>query len=551
MTEDARPMGRAVLAALAFATLLAAAPAARGQTGTPAPAAGTPRALTLDEALRIAEGESEALDIARAGVTRARGEQYRARAELFPQISGSASYSRALRSEFQSLGGGGADTTQTGPTDCNGYTPNPANPLEQRVDSLEHAVDCAVNGNPFAGLGDLPFGRENTWRLGLNLSQTLFAGGRVRAQGRAAEAGRQRAEIALASQRAQLALDVTEAYYDAALADRLAGIAEATLAQAERTLRQTQLARDVGNQPEFDLLRATVARDNQRPVVIQRRADRDLAVLRLKQLLNLPLDQPVTLATPLGDEAVPVSRFATTEAPADSTDLRAPVRQAARVAEAQEQALRIARAQRFPTVRLTSDYGRVAYPEGAFPAWGDFRSNWTVGASLSVPIFTGGRIRGDVLVAQAGRDEALAQLRQTRELAALDTRTQLQRLATARAQWEASAGTVEQARRAYEIAEVRYNEGISTQVELADARILLQQAEANRASAARDYLVARARVELLADLPFDLAGAQAAAAQQLQQQQQQPSTTTQTQQQTPQGGGADQTQGGFSGTGGA
>lgn len=544
-------MGRAVLAALAFATLLAAAPAARGQTGTPAPAAGTPRALTLDEALRIAEGESEALDIARAGVTRARGEQYRARAELFPQISGSASYSRALRSEFQSLGGGGADTTQTGPTDCNGYTPNPANPLEQRVDSLEHAVDCAVNGNPFAGLGDLPFGRENTWRLGLNLSQTLFAGGRVRAQGRAAEAGRQRAEIALASQRAQLALDVTEAYYDAALADRLAGIAEATLAQAERTLRQTQLARDVGNQPEFDLLRATVARDNQRPVVIQRRADRDLAVLRLKQLLNLPLDQPVSLTTPLADEAVPVSRFATTDAPADSTDLRAPVRQAARVAEAQEQALRIARSQRFPTVRLTSDYGRVAYPEGTFPAWGDFRSNWTVGASLSVPIFTGGRIRGDVLVAQAGLDEALAQLRQTRELAALDTRTQLQRLATARAQWEASAGTVEQARRAYEIAEVRYNEGISTQVELADARILLQQAEANRASAARDYLVARARVELLPDLPFDLAGAQAAAAQQLQQQQQQPSTTTQTQQQTPQGGGADQTQGGFSGTGGA
>jgi outer membrane protein TolC len=191
----------------------------------------------------------------------------------------------------------------------------------------------------------------------------------------------------------------------------------------------------------------------------------------------------------------------------------------------------------------------VAYPDGTVPGWSDFRSNWNVGASLSVPLFTGGRIRGDVLVARAGLDEAEARLRQTRELAALDTRTQLQRLETARAQWEASAGTVEQARRAYQIAEVRYDEGISTQVELADARILLQQAEANRASAARDYLVARARVELLPDLPFDLAGAAQAAAAAAQQQLQQQTTTTQ--QQTPQGGGADQTQGGFSGTGGA
>jgi outer membrane protein TolC len=63
-------------------------------------------------------------------------------------------------------------------------------------------------------------------------------------------------------------------------------------------------------------------------------------------------------------------------------------------------------------------------------------------------------------------------------------------------------GTVEQARRAYSIAEIRYREGISTQLEVADSRILLQQAEANRAQAARDLAVARVRLALLADLPF-------------------------------------------------
>src|SRR6185312_12054224 len=66
----------------------------------------------------------------------------------------------------------------------------------------------------------------------------------------------------------------------------------------------------------------------------------------------------------------------------------------------------------------------------------------------------------------------------------------------------ASEGTVEQAVQAYRIAEVRYREGISPQTELSDSRISLQQAQANRAQAARDLQVARVRFALLHDLPI-------------------------------------------------
>jgi len=51
-------------------------------------------------------------------------------------------------------------------------------------------------------------------------------------------------------------LDVASAYYDAALADRLVDIADSSLVQTGEALRQTTLARQVGNQSEFDLLRA-------------------------------------------------------------------------------------------------------------------------------------------------------------------------------------------------------------------------------------------------------------------------------------------------------
>ena len=109
----------------------------------------------------------------------------------------------------------------------------------------------------------------------------------------------------------------------------------------------------MGNQSEFDLLRARVTRDNQRPVVIQRRADRDLAHYRLKQLLDFPLDQPLALTTELGDTALVDSpRLSQLVAnPGDtSTSTRAPVRQANEAVEAQRGLLRAAKGQRLPQV---------------------------------------------------------------------------------------------------------------------------------------------------------------------------------------------------------
>jgi len=471
------------------------------------------RALSLEEALRIAEVSSEQIVVARAGVKRARGEQFQARSEYFPELFASAGYTRTLASEFEGIGGEAEPDTAQGPPSepCGSFMPSPGLPLDERVDSLEAAVRCQSTENPFAAFADLPFGRENQYNLGLSFSQTVFAGGRVRAQNRLAGSSRASAEIELVSTRAQLMLDVSEAYYDAVLADRLVAIAEATLRQADETLSQVQLARQVGNQPEFELLRARVTRDTQEPVLIQRRSTRDLAYMRLRQLLNLPLDAPLALEAELTDEELTPVVALVSEVLGVEVDTavaaRAPVRQAAHAVEAQDALLAVARSQRLPSISLSSQYGRVGYPESGLPAWRDFQTNWTISASAQVPIFTGGRIRGEVLVAEANLEEAEARLMLTQELAALDSRSAVEQLESARATWTSSSGTVEQAERAYTIAEIRYEEGISTQLELTDSRILLQQATANRAQAARDLQVARLRVALLPYLPLGEGGA--------------------------------------------
>lgn len=480
-TRMNRRLRSAALAAFCFcATFIAMPVRAQAPEGVPA------GPLTLEQVLALAEARSEAIGISRAGVQRAEGEQTRARSGLLPQLSASASYDRALASEFSGI----FDDATFG------------------------------NGTDDSGLEDLPFGRSNTWRISLTLSQNLYSGGRLGAQASVANAGREAASLGVTTARGQLLFEVTQAYYDAALSDSLVRIAEATREQAGATLRQTQAGFDAGTQPEFEVIRARVTRDSQSPLVIRQRANREVALLRLKQMLDLPQDFNLQLADTLEDERLaPPSTFAARVAPFEMSvpvsdpvvaPLTAPatpipdrtvVNEAAATVRLREASLHLTEAQRKPSVTLNSTYSRIAYPSNVVAPTFD-RSNWSVGASLSLPVLTGGRQRGDEQVARAELEQARLQLRQTQELAALDSRSAWAELLAARATWEASAGTIQQATRAFQIADVRFREGVSTQLELTDARLLLQQAQANRAQAARDLQVARARMALLPDLPL-------------------------------------------------
>jgi outer membrane protein TolC len=467
-----------------------------------------PGPLTLEDALRLAEASSERMAIARAGVSRATGEEVRARADLFPQVSAFASYDRTLASEFSGIFDEAAGTA------CDPFALRPAAPLADRVSEIERAIDCGAVGGSFFGGGenlDLPFGRENIYRLNLSFSQTLYSGGRISAQRNLASVGRRLADVTLAAARAQLALDVTQAFYDAALTDHLSSIAEAALRQASATLAQVELARQAGRLPEFELLRARVDRNNQQPNVLRARAQRTLAHLRLRQLLHLPDGTPMLLAANLEDSQLPppspfAQALSAAEAARQTTAYaeRSPVRQAAAGVNAREAGVGLARSQRLPSVTANSSYGPVNYT--GVPGWSDWRTNWTVGLAVQVPLFTGGRLKGDEMVARADLEEARAQLELSRNLSQLDSRAVYEEMDAALATWEASAGTVEQAVRAYQIAELRYREGISTQLELSDARFLLEQSQANRAQAGRDLQVARARVALLPDLPLSTTG---------------------------------------------
>jgi outer membrane protein len=453
------------------------------------------RSLSLQEALALAAATSEDLAVARAGVRRARANVARTESQGKPQFNASASYQRSLASQFEGIGGGEQPEI---PPDCVGpFAPDPSLPLEERVSIMERRLGCPETGG-FGGVdfSQLGFGAPNTWNLGLAFNWPFFTGGRVEAQARAAQELEEIAQLSISASEAQTRLDVTAAYFDAQLAAELVEIAEASLANAEETLRITSLRANEGAQAEFDVLQARVTRDNQRPVLIRRQTVRSLAFDRLRALLDLPEDQPLRLTTP-------VSEAGMVEVTADvDTAVRAAVQQAASRLEAAEHQLDAARAQRLPTISAQSQYGLVAFTDDLLPDLGAFRKNWTVGAALQLPLYTGGRITADIEAARADVEEAEAQLDQITELARLDTLSASAEVAAARATYEATEGTVEQATRGYELAQLRYREGVSIPLEVQNARLLLEQARVNRAQAARDLWIALTRLELLPFLPL-------------------------------------------------
>lgn len=420
--------------------------------------------VSIEDALRAAAPAAEGLAAARAKFAGAEDEVVAAKSGYFPQLNASASYSLTLASEFDGIdfgGGGGGDV-------------------------------------------ELPFGQRNTWRLGASVSQQVYDGGRTRANVRAARVGVALANLSVQQIRASAVFIVTQAYYAAALTQRQVEIAEASLASAEATFADAQLKNVNGAIAEFDVVRSEVARDNERNALVQAQAARDSAFLRVKRLLGIPLDRPIELTSSLdladAADVDSVIAQARTAAGLAVQPRHLGIAQAELGVRGNQGRLDAAKADRLPQVTAVSDFGLVDY--AAHPFNTDWKRNWTFGVNVTFPVFDGFRRSAMVRKARADVAVARAQLDDATRHAALDAAQADTQIAAAQATWQSSGRTVTQAKRAYQIAELRFSQGASSQIELVDARLLLNQAELNQARSAHDLRIARLRRELLDGLPF-------------------------------------------------
>ena len=456
----------------------------------PGPGAADTVRLSLPEALAAAGSRSEEVRGAQAQVSEANAQARVARSALLPQVNTQLLYTKTLRSVFQGAGFEIPDSLK--------FEPDSTASVADRLRYLEEKTPNAALGALGGLFGNLPFGRENAWIAGATVAQPIFSGGRIASGVQLAEHAADAARAELEDARAEVALQVREAYYAARLAEEAEAIVAASVELARAHLARVRLVQKSGQASELDVLRAEVELDNLGPQLVQAENARQLALLNLKRLVNLPADAAVVLTTALdpSDPALPHPDSITLPTVAEAESQlrrRASVRAAEELIEMRREQVDIARSAFLPNVSLTGNFQRQAFPTGFAPQ--DWQDDWNVGFAVSWPLFQGFRRGAEVDVAQAQVRRAELQTQQLREGVRLEYEQAYGELARARLQISAAARTVSQAERVYELTELRYREGLATQLDVSDARLALQQARMNEANATHDFYRALARAQ--------------------------------------------------------
>jgi len=357
------------------------------------------------------------------------------------------------------------------------------------------------------------FGQKFTYNTTLNAQQALFQGGRIVSAAQAASSVRGAARLDLAETRARLAVDVQRAYLNASYLAKIAELQAQNLALAASRVAQTEQLFSAGRAARFDVLRSRVERANLEPLALQAASDRDMALLEVRRLLDVPVAQPLLLTTALDPQTVrAIAERAAADAAPDP--LRASVRSAEFTARAKHAGIRVARADLLPQVSMAFNFGYLALPalngfptvmgrvvESACPpgsaagktcqnnGWFPDR-NFTVNFSWNV--FDGLRAKGNLDLAQAQAKIADITLNQVREQAALDISRSRNELARAIAAFGARRDNAAEADEAYQLAALRYQRGLSTQLEVSDAQYALLTARSTEAKATFDLYLAAA-----------------------------------------------------------
>lgn len=452
----------------------------------------TPIDLPLDEAVSRAVGQSEEVRLAQADVDEAQTRVTQAKAAGLPQVNAGGNYSRTFRSGVSQN-----NLDFNLPAELR-FNPNPTLPLADRVAYLEQAAPLAVLTtlsdvltSAFQGVG---LGSPHLYSVNVNGSQSLYSGGRIGASVRIAENVRDAARLNYREQASEVELGVRTAYYQALLAQELETIAQAALVQAESFLNQERLRLEAGYASDLDVLRAEVSLENIRPQVVEARNAMELSVLNLKRLINIPLQQPVRLTTPLDLPTDATLNEAKLDA-ATLTAQRPAVQAADRQVAAREQQVRATRGAYKPQVSFNLSWGGQVVPKNMFNfSGGSWSPIATATLGVQIPLFNGFQRGADIGQAQVLLRQTQLQSAQLRESVQLQYEQAVGERERARATIAARQRTVDQAQRVYELTVLRYEQGQATQLEISDARLALLQARTNRAQALSDFYIANAGV---------------------------------------------------------
>jgi outer membrane protein TolC len=258
---------------------------------------------------------------------------------------------------------------------------------------------------------------------------------------------------------------------------------EAQLNTAQALYQQAADMKNAGMVPGIDVLRSQVEMQVQQQRLLAFRNDFAKQKLSLARIIGLPTAQefnltekiPVTPATPLTlDQAI-------ARALRDRPDYQRAQSQV-RSAELNRRAMV---AENLPTVKVNADIGA----QGRNP--GDSAMTYTTAGVVNLPIFQGGKVRGDVLQADALLHQRQAALSDLRGQIEFDVRNAFLDLQSSADQVKVAQSSVQLAEEALTQARDRFRAGVATSVEVVQTQEQVAATNDNYINSTFAYNVAK------------------------------------------------------------
>ena len=323
----------------------------------------------------------------------------------------------------------------------------------------------------------------------LRLRMSVWDAGRTRLQSMAAGLAVESAEMARHRTREQVAFNAVRAFWGAVLADEMLEVVRSGERAAGEGLALASSLVGEGMAVPSDRMQAAVRLSEVREMRISAERQSEIAAAVLREAMGASPGERFELDPGARKSAPPAgsAERLVSEALEARADLRAMDRELERGALGEK----TARSTWLPEVGIGA---QVEW--NATDLFGNDGNNWTVGASLRVPLFEGmetgarlDRARAEVRGMEAARAQLVEGIR-------LEVLTALAEARGAEGRLAVATSSVFEAEESLRIVRERYAEGMTTAIELIDSEAALTRSKGRRAAALHDREIARAALDL-------------------------------------------------------
>ncbi len=333
------------------------------------------------------------------------------------------------------------------------------------------------------GTAKAPVKRDNEYSATVALEQTLYSP----SIGKAIRAADQYGNVTDFVYEAAMQNVVTGAkklFHQCLLLEKVAEISRLSEANALENFREMQLKYDNGQVSQLELLLAETRWRNAEPETRKAERNLNLAMNMLRNLAGIDPSADIQIEGEL--DSVP--ELPSTVGIDTVIEARPDFQALSWEAKLRETAMNAARDAYKPSLKGTLAYS-FSGQSNKFKR--DEENNLLfAGIKLTIPLYTGGAIDANVQKARINLEKSTVKLKKTKESIATDLDNIHLRMKEAKSRIESASTTRDTARKAFSIAETTTREGLTTQLQLKDARFGYDQAEINYYAAVYDYIEA-------------------------------------------------------------